>query len=398
VTRAVRPSFRLASGLLALSAAFLGGCDEKNLVNTDRTPPEVSISSPSAADTVSGVTFVVEATATDDVALDRVELLVNGALAGVDTTAPHRLLVFTLQFAEGASLTVTARAVDAAENASTASVELTVSARTTTPLTSSPTEDRNPSWSPDGTSIAFEARRPDGHLDIWKMDADGGNQTRLTTNTNDDRNPAWSPSGDVIAFDSNRAGTFDIWRMPAASGESGATVADSLTFGNEDDVEPAWSPDGTTIWFASNRGDNAPYNLWSVPAAGGAQTQVTSFESDQTSPAASPDGLFLAFSSNLNVQTPKIYTMRIGSTDVTLLTSAPIAETEPSWDPTSTALLYTRTDGSGSRVWGVPAQGGVAPTQITFGIEDGGAVFSPDASRIAFHSSRDGDPEIYVLE
>jgi TolB protein len=398
VTRASRPSSRLASGLFALSAACLGGCDTKNLTNTDRTPPEISITQPAAADTVSGVTFVVEATATDDLAVDRVELFVNGSLADLDTTEPYRLLVFALPFAENAPLILAARAVDAAENASTASADVTVSTRTITRLTNAPTEDQNPSWSPDGAAIAFEARRPEGHLDIWRMDSAGGSQTRLTTNTNDDRNPAWSPIGDVIAFDSNRRGQFDIWRMPAATGETGLTGADSLTFGTEDDVEPAWSPDGTTIWFASNRGDNAPFNIWSVPAAGGTQLQVTSFESAQRAPAASPDGLFLAFSSNLNVQTAKIYTMRIGTTQVTLLTSAPLAESDPSWDPTSTALLYTRTDGSGARVWGVPAQGGIAPTQITFGIEDGGAVFSPDASRIAFHSSRDGNPEIYVLE
>ena len=49
-------------------------------------------------------------------------------------------------------------------------------------------------------------------------------------------------------------------------------------------------------------------------------------------------------------------------------------------------------------MWGIPYQGGIAPTQITFGLEDGGGVFSPDASKIAFHSSRDGNPEIYVVE
>jgi len=395
VTRASSPWSPPARALVAISALLLGGCDDKSLTNVDRTPPEVAITSPATDDAVSGVSFVVEVTATDDVGVDRVELYVNSALAGVDETEPYHLLVFALPFAELEPLLVTARAVDAAGNSASESVDVTVSARTTTQLTFSPTEDVNPTWSPDGTMIAFQARRPEGHFDIWTMDADGGNQTRVTSNTNDDRNPAWSPAGDLIAFDSNRAGSFDIWVMPVATGE---IDADSLTFGNLDDVEPAWSPDAATIWFSSNRGDNAPFNVWSVPAAGGPQVQVTSFDSDDGSPAASPDGLFLAFRSNLNAQTPKIYTMRIGLPEVTLLTSAAIAEGEPAWDPTSTALLYTRTDGSGSRVWGIPRLGGVAPTQITFSVEDGGAVFSPDASRIAFHSSRDGNPEIYVLE
>jgi TolB protein len=256
----------------------------------------------------------------------------------------------------------------------------------------------NPSWSPDGTRLAFQARRPEGHFDIYTMDADGANEVRMTSNTNEDENPAWSPLGDEIAFDTNRAGSYDIWVMPVATGE---IDADSLTFGNNDNVEPAWSPDGSTLWFASNRGDNAPFNIWSVPAVGGPQSPVTSFPSVQTSPSASPDGLRLAFASNRDLQTPKIHTKEIGAEEVAILTSAAEAEGEPAWDPTSTALLYTRSRGDGVQVWGIPFQGGVAPTQITFSTtptEDGGAVFSPDASKIAFHSSRDGNFEIYVLE
>jgi hypothetical protein len=68
-------------------------------MSTDRTPPVVTITSPATNDAVSGVTFIVEITATDDVAVDRVEVYVNGELANVDTTEPYRELLFTLPFA-----------------------------------------------------------------------------------------------------------------------------------------------------------------------------------------------------------------------------------------------------------------------------------------------------------
>jgi TolB protein len=361
------------AGLLLI----LGGCDSKIPTNIDRTPPEVSITSPITGAGVSGVSFVLEVTATDDVDVDRVEVVVNGEPGPTDTTEPYRLLVFTIASPADNVLSVTARAFDTSENSAATSIAVTVSDTTVTQLTFAAQDDMNPSWSPDGTRLVFQARRPEGHFDLWTMNADGSSQTRLTANTNEDRNPAWSPAGDEIAFDSNRAGSFDIWVLPLAGGEA---AADSLTFGNLDNMEPGWTADASAIYFTSNRGDNAPFNIWWSPADGGAHTQVTSFVEPDISPALSPDGLYLAFVSPLNFDEPKVH---------------------PSWDPTSTALLYSRVDGTGSQVWGVPLLGG-APTQITSGsgpiVGDGGAVMSPDASRIAFHSDRNGNLDIYVLE
>ncbi len=384
------------AGLLLI----LGGCDSKIPTNIDRTPPEVSITSPITGAGVSGVSFVLEVTATDDVDVDRVEVVVNGEPGPTDTTEPYRLLVFTIASPADNVLSVTARAFDTSENSAATSIAVTVSDTTVTQLTFAAQDDMNPSWSPDGTRLVFQARRPEGHFDLWTMNADGSSQARLTANTNEDRNPAWSPAGDEIAFDSNRAGSFDIWVLPLAGGEA---AADSLTFGNLDNMEPGWTADASAIYFTSNRGDNAPFNIWWSPADGGAHTQVTSFVEPDISPALSPDGLYLAFVSPLNFDEPKVYTMEIGSDEVSPLTGNTLGYTEmdPSWDPTSTALLYSRVDGTGSQVWGVPLLGG-APTQITSGsgpiVGDGGAVMSPDASRIAFHSDRNGNLDIYVLE
>ena len=68
-----------------------------------------------------------------------------------------------------------------------------------------------PSWSPDGSKIAF-ASPLKAH--IWVMNPDGTNQTRLT---NDDQldgtnyYPSWSPDGTKIAFSSYIDGNFEIY-------------------------------------------------------------------------------------------------------------------------------------------------------------------------------------------
>jgi TolB protein len=67
-------------------------------------------------------------------------------------------------------------------------------------LTSSPWIDSSPSWSPDGSQIAFV-----GTQAIQVMDADGSNQRRLTHNAID-LAPSWSPDGQHILFMSLRDG------------------------------------------------------------------------------------------------------------------------------------------------------------------------------------------------
>jgi len=65
------------------------------------------------------------------------------------------------------------------------------------------TDGEWPSWSPDGTQIAFSTTR-DGNSEIYVMNADGTDPQRLTSNTAPDWDPAWSPDGTQIAFTSSR--------------------------------------------------------------------------------------------------------------------------------------------------------------------------------------------------
>src|SRR5438093_13225335 len=67
-------------------------------------------------------------------------------------------------------------------------------------LTHCPGPDFDPSWSPDGTQIAFRSERS-GQPEVWVMNADGTGQRQLAAGLS----PAWSPDGSLIAF-SGRAG------------------------------------------------------------------------------------------------------------------------------------------------------------------------------------------------
>jgi poly(hydroxyalkanoate) depolymerase family esterase len=91
----------------------------------DTTPPAAAITAPAAGATVSG-TIAVTASASDNVGVTRVDVLVDGAIAGSDAAAPYSVSVDTTRLANG-SHSLVARAVDAAGNAgSSPAVSITV--------------------------------------------------------------------------------------------------------------------------------------------------------------------------------------------------------------------------------------------------------------------------------
>ena len=72
----------------------------------------------------------------------------------------------------------------------------------------------DPTWSPDGKTIAFTSTRG-GSKDIWTINADGSGLRQLTGDQGTEENPAWSPDGTRIAYDSDdgEAGNLDVWVM-----------------------------------------------------------------------------------------------------------------------------------------------------------------------------------------
>ncbi|WP_298180344.1 amidohydrolase family protein [Saccharomonospora sp.] len=158
-------------------------------------------------------------------------------------------------------------------------------------LTSVEAEAAQPDVGPDGR-IAYQSYAGGG-FHIWVAEADGSDPVQLTRGGFDDREPRWSPDGTTIAFSSDRGGSYDIWTVDVATGE--------LTRRTEapgEKYEPAWHPDGETLAYVCDEGiaavDAEGNTRVVVPAPAGEEDD----EADEVAlraPSWAPDGRRLAY-------------------------------------------------------------------------------------------------------
>lgn len=84
--------------------------------------------------------------------------------------------------------------------------------------------------------------------DLFVADRDGGNPRRLTATPGEESEPSFSPDGSMIAYTGSYGGNADVYVIPAAGGQPVR-----LTWHPEDDIVRGWSPDGGSVLFASPR-------------------------------------------------------------------------------------------------------------------------------------------------
>ena len=173
-----------------------------------------------------------------------------------------------------------------------------------------------PELSPSGERIIF-ANASNG---IWIMRADGKNPHAITDR--DDIDPTWSPNGSLIAFASSRSGERQLYVM-----DKDGTEITQITDLNNMGGRSSWSPDGTRIAFY--RGPEGDHNIYVVNINSKEVTRITD-GGDNLGPSWSPDGNWITFTSFRDGNN-EIYIMHPDGTGVTRLTNDPTSDWQPRW-------------------------------------------------------------------
>jgi TolB protein len=209
----------------------------------------------------------------------------------------------------------------------------------------------------------------DNFDDVWTIDADGTDLTRLTHSPWPEFDPSWSPDGTQIAFRSERSGEPEIWLM-----NGDGTGQRRLTAG----LSPAWSPDGSLIAFSGTEG-------LSVIRPDGKGRRVLPHTEGGEYPSWSPDGSRIAFNSNVTSQ-HTMYIARADGSKVVDLTS--VGEGwQVDWSPNGRSILFTshRDHPDNYTDIYVMRSDGSAVRRLTHKVGQT-AAWSPDGAHIVFSS------------
>jgi TolB protein len=142
-------------------------------------------------------------------------------------------------------------------------------------LTTHPDADTTPTWSPDGTEIAFTSDRT-GKPQIYIMRADGTGTRRLPIPDGEADRATWAPSPfGEIAYTARTGPGYDIKIHDLASGETRR-----LTFGEGTNESPIYSPSGRHLAFSSTRFGNV--QILTIGRDGNGLRQVTRSGNNQT--------------------------------------------------------------------------------------------------------------------
>jgi Tol biopolymer transport system component len=233
------------------------------------------------------------------------------------------------------------------------------------------------------------------------MNADGSGQRRLSTGSQHGYEPSWSPDGTKIVF--QYRGLF-ILNIPTGEIARLSLTREGDNLKNRYFVKPSWSPNGE--WVAFLNEDGFLGDIYLVRPDGTDLTRLTNSNdiSRDGNLVWSPDGRQIAFSAERDGRI-EIYILNIedvlqGGDHQRQVTNTPkmTRNLVTSWSPDSSKIAFSSTRDGNTEIYLMDVDGRALIRLTNNPASDAEPAWSPDGKLIVFSSNRNGNDDIYILD
>jgi Tol biopolymer transport system component len=291
---------------------------------------------------------------------------------------------------------------------------------------------------PQNGKIAFSSSGSDigGRGDIYTVEPDGSDLSQLTDSRYDEGFATWSPDGTVIIFWRQYLGDVNLSVM-SADGSNARDLDTNWTGG----IDFTWTPDGTKLAFSRSGPPHYTYDIYTMDPDGSNKINLTKTPKlSEQFPDFSPNGSRMCFtvSGGLTLKTqPGIYVTDTDRSDPTLLFEDDTGQGECDWSPDGQKVAFYTIEGgdtqkamqkqkkamekaaaeedfqkkmekaskasahSDKEVYVINADGSGLTALTRNSADDVSPHWSPDGTKIAFTSNRNGDSRysnIYTMD
>ncbi len=236
--------------------------------------------------------------------------------------------------------------------------------------------DYQPDWSSDQRWVVF-ARYDHDAIELWSLDLRDGRTRKMTSGGAVNVEPRFSPDGKRLAFVSTSyKGHFHIFVGRFEDGllsdvrqltpENVSSLPRYYYSQADHEISPAWTRDGSEILFVSNRGHiHGTGGFWKIKAEPGAEAAVVHYQEihyEETNwkarPDFSPDGKRMVYASYLGQAWHQLWVMPAAGGDAFPISYGAFDNVNPRWSPDGSKIAFISNRNGNTSLWVQTIPGG----------------------------------------
>lgn len=243
-------------------------------------------------------------------------------------------------------------------------------------------------WSPDGTELLFSRLQDSGDVALWKVNLATGEQTQLTFPPpgGEDGHGSWSFDGEWIAFTREDKGSRTLWLLPGEGGDATFLV---------EGEGPAWFAGSRRLAFSSHRG--GARNIWEIDVRTREARQLTIGAGNDTEAAVARNGAVAYANWNHQID---LYWDRVAAPEEEpeRLTSFTGGNFGARVSPDGNRVVYCSTRSGNWDLWLLDRATKQHRQLTDHPASDRLSDWSPDGTEIVFMSDRDGAVQLWIVQ